>query len=57
MKITIYNRAEVPMVHVNIYEAYPIGITEVELSYAGVTPAEVSINWAYHSFNIVKVDH
>lgn len=54
MQITIYNRREEKLAVVKVYEAYPIGITEVELSYAGVTPAEVSINWAYHTFNIVQ---
>lgn len=52
MRINIYNLAGTKTAVVNIYEAYPIGISDVELSYAGQVPAEVTINWAYHSFEL-----
>lgn len=52
MVINIYNVAGQKTSSINIYEAYPVSISDVELSYAGTVPAEVTITWAYHSFEI-----
>jgi len=52
MQINIYDLKEKLTSKVKIFEAYPIGISELELSYAGELPSEITINWAYHSFEI-----
>jgi len=52
MQINIYDLKEKLTSRVKIFEAYPIGYSEVEFSYAGELPSEVTVNWAYHSYEI-----
>jgi hypothetical protein len=53
--INVYDLQEHIKAEINIYDAYPIGISELELSYAGELPSDITINWAYHSFEIFQV--
>ncbi|RLA61614.1 MAG: hypothetical protein DRQ78_08570 [Epsilonproteobacteria bacterium] len=50
--INIYDLRENLTSEVRIFEAYPIGYSEVEFSYAGELPSEITVNWAYHSYEI-----
>ncbi len=52
MQINIYDLQEHLTSVVRIYEAYPIGVSELQLSYGGEVPNEITVNWAYHSFEI-----
>lgn len=52
MQIDVYDLRENLIAMVKIYEAYPIGMSEVEMSYAGEAPSELTINWAFHSYEI-----
>lgn len=57
MIINIYDLKENLTSVVRIFEAYPIGVSELELSYAGELPSEITVNWAYHSFEIESKTH
>ena len=52
MQINIYDLQEKLTSTVRIFEAYPIGVSELQLSYNGELPSEITINWTYHSFEI-----
>jgi len=54
MQINIYDLQEKLTTEVRIYEAYPTGYSEVEFSYAGELPSEMTVNWAYHSYEIIN---
>jgi len=54
MRINIYDLQEKITATIDLYEVYPIGISELEMSYEGTVPAEITINWAYHSFEVVS---
>jgi hypothetical protein len=57
MQINIYNLREKLTTEVKIFEAYPTGISEVNLSYGGDMPSEVTINWNYHTFELIDKTH
>ncbi len=57
MQINIYDLQEHLTSVVKIYEAYPVGVSELQLSYAGEAPNEITVNWAYHSFEIKEAKH
>ena len=58
MQINIYDLRENITSSIRIFEAYPIGVSEIELSYAGELPSEITVNWSYHSFEIdSKINH
>ena len=50
--IEVYNRQETLVGNINIYEAFPISVSDVELSAYGLTPQDVTITWTYHHFTI-----
>jgi hypothetical protein len=52
MQINIYDLKEKLTSKIKVFEAYPIGYSEVEFSYAGELPSEITINWTYHSYEI-----
>ncbi len=52
MQINIYDPTEKEVANVKFHECYPVGISEFELSYVGQVPADVTVNWAYHTFQI-----
>lgn len=52
MHINVYDLQENLTSTVLIFEAYPIGCSEVQLSYGGEMPSEMTVNWTYHSFKI-----
>lgn len=58
MQINIYDLQENLTSSIKIFEAYPVGVSEIELSYAQELPSEITVNWSYHSFEIEsKVKH
>lgn len=52
INIVIYDLKEKAHAEVKFTEAYPIGISELELSYAGEAPNDITVNFAYHTFEI-----
>jgi len=54
MEIGIYNLKGEKTTSVKIYEAYPIGVTELELSYGGDAPADITVNFAFHSYELLN---
>jgi hypothetical protein len=54
MRINIYDLQENIAATVDFFEVYPVGISDLELSYDGTEPAEITVNWAYHSYEITS---
>jgi len=54
MNIMVYDLKEQLKTSINIYEVYPTNISEIELSYTGEQPSEITVNWAYHTYEVVK---
>ena len=52
MQINIYDLQEKLTSIVKVFEAYPVGCSELQLSYGGELPSEITVNWTYHSFEI-----
>jgi len=52
INIVIYDLLERKTLEVEIAEAYPIGMAEVELGYAAELPSQTVVNFAYHSYDL-----
>lgn len=52
MQINIYDLKEHKTNSVKIFEVYPVGSSEVPLSYAENAPSDITINFTYHSYEI-----
>jgi hypothetical protein len=52
MVINIYDLTDKLTASVKVYEAYPAGISDINLAYEADSPVDVTVNWTYHSFEI-----
>lgn len=57
INIIIYDLRENKIAEVKFTEAYPIGVSELELSYAGEAPSDITVNFAYHTYEIIQKKH
>ena len=52
MQINVYDLQENITSTILLFEVYPVGCSELQLSYGGELPSEITVNWTYHSFKI-----